>query len=94
MNITYTNMNTCPVITVATNGHVWISLGMEANGDHLSLLNARVIRNWGTDKGLNQLVDGPTQNTVLDNPAPIVFVPTLAVIAIIPCREAAWEGKV
>ncbi len=35
----------------------------------------------------------PTKETVIDDPAPVLFLPDASVVAIIPCRAAAWEGK-
>ena len=93
MNITYTDMDTCPVLTVAIHGHVWISKGLVIDGDNITLTHARIVRAWGTTKGLNELVRGPTSETVIDDPAPLVFLPNHAVIAIIPCTASAWEGK-
>lgn len=93
MNIIYEDMDTCPVITVAIHGHVWISKGMKVEDGHVHLLNARIIRNWGTSRGLNELVNGPTKETVIDDPAPIVFLPDHAIIAVIPCRASSWDGK-
>lgn len=93
MNITYTDMANTPVIIVAVHGHVWIAKGIECSDDHIHLKHARTVRNWGTTKGLNELVNGPTKETVIDDPAPVLFLPDAAVIAVIPCRAAAWEGK-
>jgi hypothetical protein len=92
MNIKYENMMTTPVLIVAVHGHVWLAKGIEVGTDHMHLHHARIVRNWGTTKGLNQLVDGPTTDTVLDDPAPIMFLPDHAVIAVIPCRPEAWSG--
>jgi len=81
-----------PCIIVATNSHVWVAKSVEFIGSSFVRgSHVRTIREWGTTKGLNQLVDGPTQNTVLDAPAPILDVAAIAVIAIIPVRAAAWE---
>jgi hypothetical protein len=81
-----------PCIIVATNSHVWIAKSVEFIGSSFVRgSHVRTIREWGSTKGLNQLVDGPTQSTVLDAPAPILDVASIAVIAIIPVRAAAWE---
>lgn len=55
----------------------WVAIGKlsEANAsvDHLKLENAKVIRRWGTSKGIGQLVDGPTKDTVLDEAGTMNF---------------------
>lgn len=77
-------------IVVATAGHVWLAKSVTYDGTFYHLHNARIIRQWGTDKGLNQLVNGPRKNTVLDEAAPLVTVVAPAMIALIPCSEGAW----
>lgn len=77
-------------IVVATAGHVWLAKSVTYDGTFYHLHNARIIRHWGTDKGLNQLVNGPRKGTVLDEPAPLVTVVAPAMIALIPCSEGAW----
>lgn len=93
MNIQYTNMDATPVLVVAIHGHVWVAKGVKCEGDHMHLFGARIVRSWGTTAGLNELVGGPTKDTIIDAPAPIVFLPDSAVVALIPCRPEAWEGK-
>lgn len=77
-------------IVVATAGHVWVAKSVTYDGTFYHLHNARIIRRWGTDKGLNQLVNGPRKETVLDEAAPLVTVVAPAMIALIPCSEGAW----
>jgi exosome complex RNA-binding protein Rrp4 len=59
-----------PCIVVATNGHVWVAKSVKQDSAWLHCTDARIINTWGTTKGLNQLVDGPTKETVLDAIAP------------------------
>jgi hypothetical protein len=81
-----------PCIIVATNSHVWIAKTVEFIGTaFVRGTHVRTIREWGSTSGINQLVDGPTPNTILDSPAPILDVASIAVIAIIPVRTAGWE---
>lgn len=81
-----------PCIIVATNSHTWVVSKVEFIGtSFVRGYGARTIREWGTTKGLNQLVSGPTGQTVLDAPAPILDVASIAVIAIIPVNTAGWE---
>lgn len=79
-------------LLVADRGHVWV--GNVSNDTQWAYVkDARIVRVWGTDKGLNQLaVEGPRPNTKLDMPAD-VRVAMRAVIAVIPCNAAAWADK-
>lgn len=57
--------------------------------DGITITNAKVIRYWGTTKGLGELaVNGPTSKTILD-PAGTVHVPAHAVILTID-TAASW----
>lgn len=80
-------------IIMADRGHVWICRSAVETPKWLHLHNARIIRRWGTEAGLNSLVSGPRNETILDAPAPIVSVAMRAVIAIIPCT-GGWDGHV
>ena len=54
-------------IIVADRG--WVFVGNctdEENGD-VTIRNCNNIRQWGTTRGLGELVNGPTKNTVLDD---------------------------
>lgn len=52
----------------------------------VNVTNCRNIRVWGTDKGLGQLVNGPTSKTVLDEVGEIL-VPVRAIIHILKCKK-------
>lgn len=79
-------------MVVADRGHVWQGRARD-DGDYTIITNARIVRRWGTEKGLNQLAnDGPLADTILDAPAD-VKVARKAIIAIVPCSEAAWNDK-
>lgn len=79
-------------IFIADRGFVWVCKGYEedASGKWVHLMNARCIRQWGTDGGLAQLINGPRKETALDAVAPILTLAYHAVIAIIPCDDSAW----
>ena len=51
---------------------------------------ARTIRVWGTTQGLTELVNGPTDKTVLDPPANESH-PFRAVLRIIDVEEKSWK---
>lgn len=84
-------MTTKAALIVGTAGHVWVAASTKQDDNWLHLTRARIVRVWGTDAGLNQLVDGPRTETVLDRSAPIVSVAWHAVIAVIPVDNSAWE---
>ncbi|UOE43731.1 hypothetical protein [Agromyces larvae] len=70
----------------------WVVVGDVKLGeslDELVIEDAAVIRRWGTTKGLGELVDGPTESTVLDK-AGTVRVHPLAVVLSIDVNEAKW----
>ena len=79
---------------IATNGFIWVARAVTFDGQFYHLSNARAVRRWGTTKGLNELIDGPTKESVIDAPADVVTVVAAAAIAIIPCRPEKWKGKV
>jgi len=83
-------IKTQAAIVVGASSHVWVAASTVQDASWLHLHNARIIRVWGTDAGLNQLVDGPRSETILDATAPIVSVAWHAVVAVIPVDNTAW----
>lgn len=77
-------------LVVADRGNVWVGKAV-TRGDWTHVEGARVVRRWGTTKGLNQLVGGPLPDTKLDAPADLK-VRTGAVIAIVPVEASAWAS--
>jgi hypothetical protein len=68
----------------------WVVVGnFAADGDEVVVTKAKVVRRWGTTKGLGQLVDGPLKDTVLD-PAGEVRANKLAVVLTVKCDPEAW----
>lgn len=62
-------------------------------GDFVIIENAKNVRRWGTTKGLGELAaKGPQRNTVLDD-AGTVRAPSRALIHLIACDDAAWDGN-
>ena len=59
---------------------------------HWRVESSRIIRQWGTTEGLEQIAnDGPTPNTKLDR-ACNVTVPFRAVVEILDTTEELWES--
>ncbi len=76
-------------IVVLQRGWVVVGYWFE-NGDDVQISNARVVRKWGTTKGLGELVHGPTPSTVLD-PAGSVSAHRLGVVLTIAADHGAWK---
>lgn len=72
-------------IIVGTNGFVWYTPKVADRGDYIDMTQARIIRQWGTEHGLAQLVNGPTKSTVLDTASEVVLTKTAFLFAI-PCK--------
>ena len=62
----------------------FLALGNEA----ILLENANCIRRWGTSQGLGELVNGPTENTILD---PMGCVTVKNVLFTIEVNQDAWK---
>lgn len=79
-------------IVIAPRG--WIFVGYtHVENNNLIIERANVIRIWGTEKGLGQLISGPTKDTRLD-PCGITRIPNEAIIALIDCEESKWATKI
>lgn len=83
-------MKTETAIIIGTQGFVWVCSSVEVDETWATLVNARCIRVWGTTKGLNELVQGPTKNTILDTAAPVISLAQHALVAVIPADQAGW----
>lgn len=78
-------------IVVLQRGHVVVGR-YRRRGDEVEVIDAAVVRRWGTTKGLGELAAlGPRPNTVLD-PCGTVRAPHLGVVLTIDCTQSAWEG--
>jgi hypothetical protein len=75
-----------PQIVVLDRGFVYYSPDVQENGENLVLNDAKCIRRWGTTKGLGQLTDGPTKDTVLDSTGTVI-APKRALIHLIQCKR-------
>jgi hypothetical protein len=78
-------------IVVLDRGFVYVGR-CRMDDDTLIITNAVNVRRWGTTRGLGELVNGPTPDTVLD-PVGTVRAPERAVIHTIDVREDAWTQK-
>lgn len=88
---TINTFDTC--LVTATNGFVWVCKTARQDEHFMHLVNARIVRAWGTTEGLAQLYEGPRSETVLDRKTPIVSVAWHAVISIMPVNSMAWESS-
>ena len=77
-------------IAIVTYGHVWVAKEVSFDGDYYYFTAARIITQWGTQNGLNQLINGPTKQTVLSDIAPLTVNLPAALIGMIPCDDAKW----
>lgn len=78
-------------IAVLDNRFVFVAGQLDYDGDSYTLTRVRCIRIWGTTKGLGELVNGPTTDTVLDQQIPIVCVPKHAMIFTFAV-STAWSA--
>lgn len=71
----------------------WVAIGrysVDKNGD-CHLANAKIIRTWGTTKGLGEIAEnGPTPSTKLDDCPDISYHPMTAVYHM-DVREEVWS---
>lgn len=71
----------------------WVFVGRFSKvGTECKLDNAYCIRQWGTTKGIGELVSGPTSSTKLDDCGTVRFH-ELTIIASIDCEESKWNSK-
>ena len=54
-------------IIVADRGWVFVGDCFDNEDGSVTIHNAKNIRRWGTTKGLGELVNGPLENTKIDN---------------------------
>lgn len=69
----------------------WVAIGeYYQDGAECTLTNAKIIRQWGTTKGLGELATGgPTSKTVLD-PCPTLRFNEFTVVMTIDCVKEKW----
>lgn len=90
-SIKNSNVNSPIKIVILQRG--WIFVGrFSKTGSDCVLENASCIRQWGTTKGLGELVSGPTSKTVLDEAGTVRFN-EFTVVAMIDASESGWNKK-
>jgi len=76
-------------IVVLGQGFVYIGY-VTTDGQWVHISNAYNVRRWGTDRGLGQLVSGPTPRTVLDKVG-TVRAPLHALVHLIEVEAESWQ---
>lgn len=71
----------------------WVCVGQYSeDGDDVTIEKASVIRQWGTQKGLGELIDGPLSKTVLDKSG-TVRTTKLGIVMTLDCEGSKWTSK-
>lgn len=76
-------------IVVLDRGFVYVGR-VSKEVDFIVISGAKNIRQWGTTKGLGELIGGPLPGTKLDN-AGTVRAPFRALISLIDVEQAKWK---
>jgi hypothetical protein len=84
-------------IIIGQRGWVWVgkySRARERADDmygYVTISEAYCIRTWGTSKGLGELCEGPTSETVVD-PVGTVRMHELTVVATYDANDKVWQS--
>ena len=79
------------IVKIAVLQRGWVYIGKYSrSGDMCTLENACCIRRWGTSKGLGELINGPTSNTVLDKAGTVEFH-ILTAVNLIEANGEKWN---
>ena len=82
------------MIQIVVAVHGWVFVGNVGDGDPAEeegacrLQNAHCIRVWGTSQGLGELVNGPTEKTILD---PMGTLNINSVLFTMEVDQDAWK---
>ena len=76
-------------IVVLDRGFVYVGC-VEIEDDFVVIRNAKNIRQWGTTKGLGELVNGPLPSTKLDSVG-TVHAASRALISLIDVEQSKWN---
>lgn len=83
--------NSDSAVKIAILQRGWIFVGrFKKTGSDCILENAQCIRQWGTTKGIGELVSGPTSSTKLDDSGTVRFN-EMTIVALIDCEESGWK---
>jgi hypothetical protein len=77
-------------IVVLDRGFVYVGT-VDITDDFVIITNAKNIRQWGTTKGLGELVSGPLSGTKLDHTG-TVRVASRALISLIDVDQSKWKS--
>lgn len=83
------SVSTGIAIVVLDRGFVYVGQAT-IDGDWCVINKAQNIRQWGTTRGLGELVNGPLKDTKLD-PVGTVLAPMRAVISVIDVKADKWN---
>ena len=72
----------------------WVLIGyFSRDGNNCSLTKAKVIRRWGTTKGLGELAVSIPSDTILDPCNGLVEFDILTVVLMISVNEDMWKKE-
>lgn len=92
VDYTPVNKNLSSEVRIVVLQRGWVVVGYYAeDGDKVTVEQAKIIRRWGTTKGLGELATGPVSESVLD-PAGMVETHRLGVVLTIACDADAWKA--
>lgn len=76
-------------IVIGSRGFVFVGV-WEQHGDEVVITHCKLIRRWGTSKGLGELVNGPLKDTVLD-PIGTFRTHRLVIVGSIDVNPEKWS---
>lgn len=78
-------------IAVVSQGWVIVGVVISDDDEGISFKTSHVIRRWGTDAGLGQLVEGPRDNTILDPIPTMIRINREHVLFTIDTKGGDWN---
>lgn len=76
-------------IVILQRGWIYVGRYSKTSSDEHRLDQAKCIRSWGTNKGLGELISGPTSSTKLDESGTVRFHP-MTIVATLDCEADKW----
>lgn len=74
-------------LVIVQAGHIFVGRAIGGADGTMQLYNARPLQRWGTERGLGQLHDGPTKNTIMGDRVPLILLPVPQIIYVLPVSE-------